>query len=50
MVSELTFYSVNPSSTPADACKICVKKNENKLKEAGVGLFLKENQAGIGPL
>ena len=41
MVTVLTFYSDDPSSRPADAynffCKICVWKNENKQKEAGVG-------------
>ena len=43
MVSELTFYSDDPSSNPADAKSFSVKsvfeKNENKQKETGVGPF-----------
>ena len=45
LVSVLAFFSYNPSSNPAEAFslfrKICIKKNENKRKEARVGPFLK---------
>ena len=43
VVSVLALYSNDPSSNPAEAysfySKICVWKNENKQKEAGVGPF-----------
>ena len=45
MVSELAFYSDDPSSNPADAKSFSVKfvfeKNENKQKETGEVPFLK---------
>ena len=45
MVSVLAFYSDDPSSNPGDSYIFSVKfvfeKNENKQKEAGVGLFKK---------
>ena len=47
VVSVLALYSDDPSSNPAAAyiyfCKICIWKNENKQKEAGVGHFVKKN-------
>ena len=51
MVSELTFYSDDPSSNPADAKSFSVKfvfeKNENKQKETGLGPFLTLSQRAI---
>ena len=45
VVSVLAFYSDDPSSNPAEAYSFCVKfvfeKNENKQKEAGIGLHLR---------
>ena len=51
MVSELTFYSDDPSSNPADAKSFSVKfvfeKNENKQKETGVGPFFKKTRKSL---
>ena len=47
VVSVLAFYSNDPSSKPAEAysffCKICLKKNEIKQKEAGLAHFFEKN-------
>ena len=56
MVSVLAFYSDDLSSDPAEVYYFSVKlnskiqKNENKQKEAGVGLFLKKtyNRGRLG--
>ena len=46
VISVLTFYSDDPSSNPAVIYSFyyvnCLKKDENKQKEAGNGPFLKK--------
>ena len=46
VVSVLAFYSYDPSSNLTHVfsffCKICIWKDENKQKKAGVGLFFKK--------
>ena len=45
VVSLLDLYSNDPSSNPAENCKIQCLKNENKQKEAGICTFLKATPA-----
>ena len=51
MVSELTLYSDNPSSYPAEAfsftLKVMLEKRRNKQKETGTGPFKRRGRVLI---